>query len=517
MCLESVDRRLTVGRSALPDRSNRVDPGSADDSQTPSLRKSGIRGSVWTIGGDVVTQLVRFVSNLILARLLFPALFGQAALVYTFLTGLQLFSDVGTASAIIQNPRGDDPRFLRTAWTVTAIRGFVLWGAAWLIAIPAAGLYDQPSLRWLIPAAAVGAVLNGFESTALYVERRHLRLERLTILDISSQVAGSVVTIILALLSRSLLGSNDPRAIWAIVAGSVVNAAARLVLSHTLLPGIRHRFEMDVEAARSLFRFGRWVFVSTVLTFMAGPADRLVLGKLIPLSLLGVYGLASNLASIPTGAVLKLGSSVIFPAFSRAATRGDYDAVFPRVRRLLLLGGALLVSGLAAVGPYLIPILYDSRYREAGWMISLLAGVAWFQILESANGAALLAIGRSDWMATGNGAKLVGMLTLVPLGFWLGGLPGALAGLVSSEAFRYGVSAFGVGRRGHRVIGADLWLTLGVAIVAASGNGAGMLAGSFTGNRWAHLFAAAIPPGVVWGAITYRHWKQLGLALKASA
>ena len=472
-----------------------------------------MRGSIWTIGGHGAAQVVRFASNLILARLLFPALFGQAALIYTFITGLALFSDVGTASAIVQNPRGDDPKFLRTAWTVTVVRGFLLWGASWLVAIPAAEFYGQPTLRWLIPAAAIGTVLNGFESTAVFVSRRHLRLERLTVLEVSSQLVASLATIGLALLALSLFGPNDPRAIWSIVAGGVTSSIFRLVLSHTFLHGIRHHFEMDREAARSLFRFGRWVFLSTLLTFLAGPADRLVFGKLISLSLLGIYGLASNLAAIPTEVVLKLGTSVIFPALSRAAARGDYDAVFPRVRRLLLLGGALLVSGLASVGPFLVPILYDSRYVEAGWIVSFLAAASWFQILESTNGAALLAIGRSDWMASGNAAKLLGMFALIPLGFWLGGLPGALTGLVSGEVLRYSVSAIGVGRRGHKVLSSDLLMTLGVATVSACGVGAGRLADTVTDNRWLHLFAAAIPPTLVWGATTYRHWRRVGLLL----
>ena len=61
-------------------------------------------------------------------------------------------------------------------------------------------------------------------------------------------------------------------------------------------------------------RFGRWIFVSTVLTFLAGQSDRLVFGKMIPIALFGVYSIASMLAALPTQAVLKLGGAVIFPA-----------------------------------------------------------------------------------------------------------------------------------------------------------------------------------------------------------
>lgn len=471
-----------------------------------SFRRRGIQGILWTVGGHGSAQAIRFLSNLVLARLLFPAVFGQAALVFSFLTGLALFSDVGTGPAIVQNPRGEEPSFLRTAWTVAAARGVILWIASFLVAAPAASFYDQPALRWLIPAAAFSAAITGFESTSIHLARRRLRLERVTLLEIAGQVVGSGVTIALALLERRMHGPNDPRAIWTIVLGANAAALVRVILSHTFLPGIRHRFEIDRPSARSLFRFGRWIFLSTVLTFLAGPADRLVFGKLIPLSLLGVYGIAANLASLPTDLVLRVGASVVFPTFSRLSERGDFDAFFRRVRMPVVTGGALLVSGLAAIGPFVIPILYDPRYREAGWIVQFLAAMSWFQILENTNGSALLATGRSDWMAGGNAAKLAGMLVLIPTGFALGGFGGALAGLVAAEALRYLVSALGVRRRGLHVLAVDGRFTVGVATVAAAGFAAGHATEAWTGSRFLALFAASIPPVVVWGYLAIRSW-----------
>lgn len=482
-----------------------------DPSQRPgsrSLRGSGIRGSLWTLGGHGASQLVRFASNVVLSRLLFPAVFGQVALVYTFITALQLFSDVGTIPAIVQNPRGDDPRFLRTAWTINSIRGVVLWGASWIVAIPAAAFYDQPMLRWLIPGAAFSAVLFGFESTAVAQARRHMRFERITLIELASQVLGTVTTVVLALLARKSLGPNDPRAVWAIVAGGNAYALVRVVLSHTFLPGIPHRFALDREALHSLVRFGRWVLLSTMLSFLSGPADRLVFGKLVSITLLGVYGIAATLALVPTDAVLKVGSGVVFPAFSRASQRPDFNAIFPKVRMPLVLGGALVVSGLMAAGPFVVSILYDHRYRDAGWIVQILAVASWFQILENINGAALLATGRSDWMAAGNGVKLAAMIALIPGGFMIGGFPGALTGLVIAESLRYLTSAFAIRRRGLRVLALDTRLTLAVGGVAAAGYVAGSLASSWTGSRVIALFAAASPCLAVWVTVGLRYWSK---------
>jgi O-antigen/teichoic acid export membrane protein len=450
--------------------------------------------------------LLRLVSNVILARLLFPAVFGQMALVYTFVTGLQLFSDVGTGPAIIQSPRGDDPRFLRTAWTITLIRGFVLWGAAWAIAAPMASFYGQPILAWLIPAAGFNAVINGFESTSPAQARRHMRVGVLTVMEIVSQVAGSLTTIALALLNRHLYGPNDPSAVWAIVGGGLTQALVRLVFTYTALPGVKPRWLIDRPSLRDLMHIGRWIFVSTLLTFLAGPADRLIFGKMVPVAMLGVYGMAANLAVLPTEAILKLGYAVIFPAYSRLQGRADFHKVFGRVRMPLLLLGALIVSGLIASGPFLIRVLYDRRYDDAGWILQFLATMAWFQILEITNGAALLARGRADWVAGGNGMKLVGMAAFLPLGFHLAGFEGALAGLVLAEVFKYLVSAVGVARRGLPVFRGDVIFTAALA----GSSWLALLAGRSTVQASRSNLAGFLVAGTLvtafWGAWGLRYW-----------
>ena len=44
----------------------------------------------------------------------------------------------------------------------------------------------------------------------------------------------------------------------------------------------------DPEARKSLLRFGRWIFLSTALSFVAMQIDRLTLGRLIDPAALGI-------------------------------------------------------------------------------------------------------------------------------------------------------------------------------------------------------------------------------------
>jgi len=425
-----------------------------------------LRASVWTLAGFGGSQALRFVGNLILTRLLFPEVFGLAALVSIFIQGLWMFSDVGTGPAIIQSPHGDDARFLDTCWTIQSVRGVLLWLVSCAIAIPVAHFYGQPLLAQLIPVAGLNAVMNGLEATSMHTSVRHLRMKPVITVELVTQAVNITSIILLALAYRAGHGANDPRVVWAVVGGNLLGNLAKLVLTHTYLEHIRHRFVFDRHWLQFQFRFGRWITLSTILTFLAGQSDRLLFGKLIPIQTLGVYNIGATLAVMPTQALEALGSRVLFPTYSRMVGQAGFGAVFARVRFPLLLGGAAIVSGMLASGPHLVRVLYDSRYWEAGWILQYLSVAAWFQILESSNGAALLAMGHTHWKAGIGAAKFASLVVLVPLGFHLAGFRGALVGLVLSDLVKYVTSSIGVASHGLRALRVDAGLTVAMAAVS---------------------------------------------------
>ena len=103
--------------------------------QGDGLSARATRGTFISSGAFVLENLFRLVSNLILTRLLFPEDFGLMSLVMVVIAGLQMFADLGISASIVQDDRGDDRRFLDTAWTVQIGRGAVLWLATALCAV----------------------------------------------------------------------------------------------------------------------------------------------------------------------------------------------------------------------------------------------------------------------------------------------------------------------------------------------------------------------------------------------
>jgi O-antigen/teichoic acid export membrane protein len=417
-----------------------------------SLRKQAIRGSVWTLAGYGASQILRFGSNLILARLLVPEYFGLMSLVNVFIIGLHLFSDIGLGPSIIQNKRGDDPDFLNTVWTMQIIRSVFLWLGSVLIAWPISKFYNEPKLLLLIPVVGLSTLISGFGSTAPFTLNRHIALGKLAIFEFGGQLISVIVMIVWAWFNPT---------VWALVMGSLVSDLIKTVWSHWLMPGHRNRFAWNREATKNIVSFGRWIFLSTALTFLASQADRLILGKLLSFKLLGVYGIAFALADIPRSVILALSGKVIFPAMSKLANlpREAFRAKILKNRLPILIALAAGLSVLISFGDLLIVKLYKPDYHDAAWMLPIIALGIWHTTLYSTMSPSLLTIGKSVYNAQG---YLLTFLTIsigLPLAFSQMGLVGAMLVVAFNDLPLYGATMYGLWREGLNCLGQDLQAT----------------------------------------------------------
>lgn len=394
------------------------------------LKRRTIWSVIWTLSGMTVRYGVRFGSSLILTRLLFPEVYGLMAIVGVFVSAVRMFSEIGIRGSIIHNPRGDDPVFLNTAWTLQVIRGLVLWIILIALAYPVAMIYNEWSLIWLMPAVGITAAIRGFDSTALFTLIRHVKVGSSVWRTMLSQVVAAVVMIIWALIWPS---------VWALVAGTIAGAVTMTALSYCVIPGYRNWFQLDRTAAASMFRFGRWVFIATIMTWFAQQGDRLLLGKIVDVKLLGIYTLAVMMANVLINALESLTNSVLFPVYAKLRDRKTRDM---RHKTALVRGG--LCAGVLPVfwafaifGQQIVGFLYDPRYYEAGWMLQVLAVGAVGRLVTVTAEGALLANGDSFrnfiWQTT----RAILLVLCMAAGGYIDGIFGLTAGVMISRLVDY--------------------------------------------------------------------------------
>jgi len=402
----------------------RSTPGLA---RTSRLRRLALFSSVWTFVGQGGSAVMRLIGNLVLARLLVPDAFGLAAIAGVMMMGLQMFSDFGLEPAIIRDQRGDEPRYLNTAWSIQVVRGLVLWLLACALTWPIMWFYGEPRFGVLVPVITLTVLITGFFSTNMYRAKRHMRLAQVTMLELIGQATALVTMIVWALISPT---------VWSLVAGGVCGAVMRLALSHIMLDGPVNRFAWDGNAVRSLLDFGKWVFLNSGLCFVSMHCDRLLVGRLLSMTQFGVFSVAYLLSQPAILANYHLCRSVLLPVLSRTyRDRSEQLAdVYYQYRRYvdLLLLPALGV--LLAVAPPLVNLLYDARYAAAGPMLQLFSIHAMLCCLVEPSQSCLLAMGFPRYMTLAYIARMVWVAAAIPLGWWWGGMMGVVWAVCLKES-----------------------------------------------------------------------------------
>lgn len=396
--------------------------------QPATLGARATRAGVLSTGQLFIAQGLRLAGNLVMTRLLLPEAFGLMAIVGTLLAGLTLMSDLGINRSVVRSPEGEMPHYLRVAWVVQAIRGTALAGlvlaVAGLLAVlapdiaPPGTVYADPRLPGLVALAALAMLMKGFESPNQFVAMRRMAAGRIAAVNLASQVAGLAAMIGLGLASPT---------VWALVAGMLAGGAVRLALTHLAFDGPRMAFAWDQRITTELWDFGKWLLGSSALTFVAGHADRLILGALLDTESLGFYTIALMWVQAGRQLIGKLTGSIGFSVFSevRRSRPGATADIFRRFTRVI---DGLCLAGFLAVlfgGPFLIHLLYPASYAPAAALMPLL-GVLVLSSRFDTLGMLVLSEGNSQAMLSTSALRAAALCLALPLAFMQFGIAGAL-------------------------------------------------------------------------------------------
>ncbi len=427
-----------------------------------------MRSSMFTILGFGTQQAIRFGSNLILARLLFPEAFGTMALVTVLLIGLTMLSDLGIQPAIQSSKRGDDADFLNTAWTLNMIRAVVLFGAACALAWPMAWFYEEPLLFQLIPVSALSLLILSLEPTRAESASRHMLLGRVALLEISAQVISVVAMLLLAWWTQS---------IWALVIGNLVSAVARASLAWVMLPGIRNRWHLDRDSAAELIHYGRWIFFSTMAGFLVLQSDKLILGRFLSMEELGLYNIGFFLAGFPLMLGQQLVQRLMIPLY-RASPPRESRENFLRLRRIRFMLSGMLVAGVAPLalgGVYIVDWLYDTRYATSGLVTMIVSMAMLPQMLGLTYDQVTLASGDSRGFFTLNATRAVLLVSLLLVLVPQLGIPGAPIAMATTTLLSYPLQLNLARKHGawdalHDAVMAAIMVCLLLVVVAVHGD-----------------------------------------------
>lgn len=396
-------------------------------------RSQLVSGTSWTLAGYALSQIIRFGGNLILARMLVPEIFGFMSLVYTLIQGMEMFSDLGLGPSIIQNQKGDDPKFLKTAWSFQLIRGAFIAFLACVLAYPVSLFYGEALILYVLPVVGLNSLIASFNTPILFSLNRHLKMKSLVLFDLFTQIIGIILAISFAYKYPT---------VWALVLATLIYCIIRLFLGYLFFRGFKPSFGIDPEAKAEIFNYGKGIFFSTFLGYFSGQIDILSIGYLFSLTTLGIYSISLNLAKAPLEICRALSTKIGFPWLSKVHREEgvDTERLFQMRSKIVIPFIAIEVL-LVFISTPLIHFLYLPSFWDAAWMLKWL-GIGFIPgILNQTYSIVWLAIGRTKTFAKLLALHITIFVILLIFGYQFGHEKGVIIAISLVELFYYPVQS----------------------------------------------------------------------------
>lgn len=271
-----------------------------------SLSKKVVRGGMWVFGLRIISRGLGFIRTIILARLLAPEDFGLLGIAMLAIATLETFSQTGFQAALIQKKENVES-YLDTAWTVSAVRGVLLFLILFFSAPLVATFFNSPQAALVIKVIAVSTLLSGFRNIGILFFQKELEFNKQFIYELSATLVDITIAITLAFILRN---------VWALVWGGLAANFVRLFMSYILHP-YRPHVRFDKNEFKELFGFGKWVLGSSILIFLITQGDDIFVGKMLGVTALGFYQMAYLISNLPSTEITHVISQVTFPAYSK--------------------------------------------------------------------------------------------------------------------------------------------------------------------------------------------------------
>lgn len=374
-----------------------------------NLRLTGTSAlAISTVG----TNLVRIVSTIVLTRLLAPDVYGITGLIMSVFYTINMITDIGLQSYIVRHERSDEPDFLSSVFTLHAIRGVGLAVIGVGLAWPLSGLLGKSELAAPLAVTSLVFLIDGHVSLRQFAALRRGAVQRFAMISFFSSVSQTLSAIAFAIVMRN---------VWAIISSLFIASAVRVWASYALFPGSQHRYRIERNVARDLWRFSRVVGTSSALTLVITQIDKLALGRILTLSEFGTFIIAASLANAPTVFASNYASTIVYPAVAAAwregrSIRKAYYGCWGRFFYLYLFGGGALIG----CADLIVRLLYDTRYLDAGHYLAILSISTAFGILTRSMESMQVASGRQRVAVEFNSLRLIWLCASVVLAIFRG-------------------------------------------------------------------------------------------------
>ncbi|MFC6838524.1 lipopolysaccharide biosynthesis protein [Halomarina ordinaria] len=365
-----------------------------------------VKGGMWVGALNVSDRLLQIILLIVMGRLLGPEALGLMGIALVAVSGLRQFSNLGLSSSLIYNREENVDDMLNTAWALQIGRGALLAGVLYLAApFIGNGIFSEPEAVPLLRVIGFSQLFLGLRNPATVYFQKDLEFEKQFVYVLS----GSVIQFVFAIWYAYTYGT-----VWALVLGYVISDFVRMLVSY-LMHDFRPGIEFDLDHAKEIVNYGKWITATSILYFLYNEGDDIVVGALVSTTALGLYRYAYQLSNAPATEVTHVISSVTFPAYSKIQdnVRQLRNGYFQTLQVTTFISFPMSM-GIIAVSPAFIAAFLGEEWLPMVLSMQILAVYGMMRSMMATIGPVFKSIGRPDLVAKFSFIRVVFLAALVP-------------------------------------------------------------------------------------------------------
>lgn len=349
-------------------------------------RYSSITVSLFFSGFEKFAVIgLKFITAILLARLLTPNDYGVVAMVAIFISLSSILVESGLGGSIVYHNDITRKDYDSVFW-VNILISIFLYCILFALSDTISEFYHVDILSIIIKISGLSIIFNSLgliQNTILYKE---LKFKQMAIVSIISYVLSSIVAIILAILKYG---------VWALVAQQVLQSVFRTIIL-IYINRYKPSFYISFKILKKHWIFAKGLLFSTLIKTIYENIYLQIIGKYFSIKDTGYYSQSSKLNDIPVDFFARTFDNVLFPVFSKI----EDDSVFSReLSKVSRLSGFLIIPVMSMISLFssnIVLLLLGNKWSDSAWILSYMSIGGIFIVFESISRSGIKAKGKGN-------------------------------------------------------------------------------------------------------------------------
>lgn len=350
-----------------------------------NIQQRAFSGVLWKFVEKIGTQLIQFIIQIVLARMLMPEDYGIVGLLTIFITISDVFIQQGFTTALIQKKDVDEVDFSSVYFAniiMAVIIYIVLFATAPLVSI----FYNEANLTMIMRVMSINVIFGSICAVHNAIMAKNLDFKKSFFRNLANIFTQGVVGITFAYMNFG---------VWALVFSKIFGTlVGAFVLCFTVK--WKPKAVLSFKRVKSLFHYSSKLLGTNLLNTLFNNIHSLIIGRYFPKSELGYYQRGQQIPQAFMTAIDGSLNEVLYPTLSiMQDDKKRLKSALQRSMKTSMFITLPILMGVLSMAEPLTIILLTEKWLPSVPFMQLTCIICSFWPL-SARSHALNAIGRSD-------------------------------------------------------------------------------------------------------------------------